>query len=476
MKALAVSSLQRNISWTLCVLLCLLSPVVRGDIRRRKLALQDQTSNQIIDSFLFAAGGWINAELSDVTQTGPLPGNPLLLFVCSESDIQEYLENRTQGALPSPLVEKQFTSDLCSQSENDVCRLLPPVPVSPNAPVPSYSTSYQVPTTARMFTILIQCSPAVIFPLARNFSDPGLVISGNYVLSFTNPGLFFFRYLDLLDRNNALLKLSFAILWVIMSLIWIFSQLQRPKTRMYTLLTIIAISRILYLAQSFGFGVYLGTVGVSDQPVIVHLPDALAGLSSMFLYIFLALISKGYTIYRLYLSPAEIRAVIFVGVSMGVGDAVFSYNNSSILLVIFSISAYVYMFNQMRMHLEVYAIRVAKIRNTLESDNGEPDVRLVPVLRVVDPIPERPWYRFTSFTAVVHGGTRIVEPLPDAAGLHYGVHEKSWDALGPYYARLWMMCMVQRVITYFLSTAVLVRLAMFLDVFKGSGMSFPIHL
>jgi hypothetical protein len=104
-----------------------------------------------------------------------------------------------------------------------------------------------------------------------------------------------------------------------------------------------------------------------------------------------------FSIIRLYLSPLEIRSIVFIGVSMVIGEALFSFSGSSIILVVFSTTTYIYLFQQMRMHLESVALHVSNIKEKFEASE-RPNVALMESEAVVD----RPWYRFTSLTSVQH--------------------------------------------------------------------------
>jgi hypothetical protein len=307
--------------------------------------------------------------------------------------------------------QDQFITAICLAPA--ICEFSKAIDTSVN----SFEASYVTDRRDQVYSLIVQCVP----PNATTVTT-----TGEFTVTFTNPGLFFFRFLEPGQRNSAYFRFSFSLLWIVVFLIWIILNLiyRIQKSRLHYLISSIGATRILYLSTSFAYNIYLGINGRLDNWAIVHFPDLLVGVNIFLLFTFLALISKGYTVMRLYLSPLEIRSIVFVGVSVGIGEALFSYTGSSILLIVFTTTAYIYLFLQMRMHLESYALYVSKIES--ENSDERPEIRLMETGRVA-----RPAWRFTSLTSVLHNATRYYEPLPDAVGLNYRLEEK-WDLIGPY--------------------------------------------
>jgi hypothetical protein len=210
--------------------------------------------------------------------------------------------------------EDQFTAAICLDPVN-ICEYSQDIQTD----LPLFEADYVTKRGGKFLSLLVQC--------ARSDGNATLSVSttGRYTLSFTNTGLFFFRFLQVVERHNAYVRFSFCLLWIILLLVWIVTQYRIPKLGFHSLITSIATSRLLFLISALAYNVYFGNIGRLDNWGIVHVPDLFVGVNLFLLFSFLALISKGYNIMRISLAPVEVRSIVFVGMSMGIGEALFSY-------------------------------------------------------------------------------------------------------------------------------------------------------
>lgn len=117
-----------------------------------------------------------------------------------------------------------------------------------------------------------------------------------------------------------------------------------------------------------------------------------------------------------------------------------------------------YLFNTMRVHLDSFMYYVEALRRKYPNHT--------PQHLLMDPDTPRPWY--SKLFTIKISGDRLVEPMPAVNGLKFDLNQP-WDIVGPYNAKLWIMCNVQRIVTYFCAITIIIRLATLLFVFEGSA-------
>ncbi|KAJ3387027.1 hypothetical protein HDU92_002172 [Lobulomyces angularis] len=365
----------------------------------------------------------LGAEATTSNISGVIVKNELIYYICSQTsnDLSiDFLKQSSVDIFITLCKNKNFFGN-CAFGESVVNF---EDGFSNKSKVTNYKNVYNIVSRDYYKTFLVQCG---------NFPVSGVIES----LSLTNNWTF--KHLD----YNGLFTFYFSFP---VAFVWLF-----------TFFTLIYSNRHLNSK--------LRVINLLDTT------DTFCGLATFSLYLLLLLITKGYTVIRLYLSPLEWRGVISVSVFFGFAMSMYSAFYFNFPMIIFLLSTYFYLFYSLKFHLESYMYVVQNLKRKYESRNNlqltnnlPPSARLMEDLTSAE---SRPWWRFTPFLVVLLPDGRLYEPLPKKKVATPLKLYEDWDLIGVYEAKLWIMCMVQRIITYYSVTTAIVRLASYLQIFNS---------
>ncbi|TPX31594.1 hypothetical protein SmJEL517_g05127 [Synchytrium microbalum] len=326
-----------------------ISPIAANEISNLPITFPIGTTSQILGNYGFYAGGSLNIVVNNITIVGDAAAiNPNDPFATQPV-------NNTAG----------LTLYVCDASifvasgRANLCTLLPTcgqyafsIPTTINGlPPPPYSMNLTVPINAVFTTFFTWCHSSVLsFNVNASFKNPGLaneLSSDDYPLLWT--------------------YLVAAGLWLIAIVIWSWNWIyyRQQKIMFHDLIVLIPATEFLAALAHYYVVLYFSFAGV--------IPDwmgvtrwILSGVAVFSRFVILFLASKGWCVLRTRLANVEWRTIYSVAGFLAGAEVFYRIVGAGAMIcyVVFTVTAFFYLFWCVRVHLEnlMYYMDATRVR------------------------------------------------------------------------------------------------------------------
>ncbi|ORY39280.1 hypothetical protein BCR33DRAFT_853439 [Rhizoclosmatium globosum] len=219
--------------------------------------------------------------------------------------------------------------------------------------------SYSIPTTGVYDSFLVAC-PRHVNTTFRVSIDA------------VNPGLPIVRYLGYYDMQALFIEIGFLGVWAVLSVVWVGLWIRNwnMRNKLHGLISLIPVGQIAWISYVTARYIQLGLNGPQNVDTNAFL---IAQLCSLFLkeatlIACLLLISKGWGIARVRLSPTEIRTMAGCGMFYTITSVLASYDSAfRFSNWLFTLTTYYYLFWSISIHIHNLEKYVTLVQTKLDS-------------------------------------------------------------------------------------------------------------
>ncbi|KAI8854911.1 hypothetical protein BC829DRAFT_378794 [Chytridium lagenaria] len=381
-------------------------------------------------TFAFYKGGEVSIDISSLifTSTGSVNISDVPKYsytmVCREDDVFsiDTIVASSQASINSTLCDIPTLSNQCPyiKSFSELT----------NTTQGGVNIKHQLVREGYYSTFVVMCK-----------NRTGLL--GNGVKAwYTNPGPNYVRHLSAIDVPVLNVHLVFLGLWVVINVVWFghYYTMRHMSNLLHFRLSLIPFVMLLNSSVAVGFLVNLGTGGYKSES-LETLRFFLLIIHILLIYVMLQLMSKGWYIVRKRLAGVEKRTIGGMALFVALGNAFFQFmgGGSVIAILIFLSTVHIYMFWNLRYILEAVTDYLRTLRDRLPSPTTPP----TSWSSVVRP-PVNTTFASKLAKKMFQGppGTRTERGKVTALG-------KEWDLVNSYAGKLWLLGLVNRIITFF---------------------------